>query len=185
MASRLKAFLHSPLKLTLAAHLVVSLATGVVLVVMELSRRGGVGRFWMTSSAGPIFRTLYNHADIYLWLLASSALLLAALSLAIGLVFGRWGQPPRLQGRAMFWVPPLTVLYVVLGVVVMGLLSGAGARDSLYWVGNLLGTAEGLVSLGLYAALMTLSAGLGWLVALAVADHRRRSGKWETIGYVE
>jgi hypothetical protein len=185
MAARLKAFLHSPLKLTLAAHLLVSLATGVVLVIMELCRRGGIGRSWMTGSAGPIFRTLHNHADIYLWLLAASALLLAALSLAIGLIFGRWGLPARLQGRAMFWVPPLSVLYVTVGVVAMGLLSGAGVRDTLCWVGDLLGTPDGLVSLGLYAALMTLSAGFGWLVAMTIADHRRRRGQWETIGYVE
>jgi hypothetical protein len=185
MALRLKSFLHSPLKLTLAAHLLVSLGTGIGLAALELGRRDGVGGFWLTRSTGPIIRTLYNHPQVFLWLLVASAALMAAMSLAIGLVFGRWGLPGRLQGRALVWVPPLSVLYVLLGVVVMGPVSGTGVRESLFLVGSLVSTLAGLIALGLYASLMTLSTWLGWVVALAVTVHRRQNGKWETIGYVD
>ncbi|MBN2582475.1 MAG: hypothetical protein JXL80_05360 [Planctomycetes bacterium] len=185
MTPRLKAFLHSPFKLTLASHLLVSLATGVVLISLELGRNSTPGSTWRVSGAAELFRPVYNHPDFFLWLLVAPPALLMILSLVIGLVFGRWGLPGHLQGRAVYCVPVLSVLYVLAGTIIMTPIGGLTLKDAPRMVADLFGSTSGLVSLGLYAALMTTGVGLGWAAALAVTHHQRKSGKWETIGYVE
>ena len=110
---------------------------------------------------------------------------LLVVSLAVGLVFGRWGLPGRLQGRSVYWVPPLSIVYLLAGVVIMTLVSGLSISQVPHIIAGLFGGRPGLSLLLIHAAMMTAGAGLGWAIALAVTDRKRNTGKWETIGYVE
>ncbi len=184
MASRVKALLHSPLKLVLAAHFLVSAATGTVLIALELARRSSSGP-WRAGGASSILRPLYNHPDLFIWLASVPPLVLLVVSLAVGLVFGRWGLPGHLQGKAVYWVPPLSVLYLLIGIVVISLVGSPAIGQAPQIVADFFSSGPGIMMAVIHAAMMTAGAGLGWAIALAVTNHKRNTGKWETIGYVE
>ena len=184
MASWIKALLHSPLKLVLAAHFLDSAATGGVLIALEVARRSPTGP-WRATGVAELLRPMYNHPDFFLWLLLIPPLVLLVASLAVGLVFGRWGLPGRLQGKSVYWVPPLSIVYLLAGVVIMTLVSGLSISQVPHIIAGLFGGRPGLSLALIHAAMMTAGAGLGWAIALAVTHRKRNSGKWETIGYVE
>jgi len=184
MASRIKNFLHSPLKLVLVAHFLVCAATGAVLIALELARSSSSGP-WRASGASSILRPMYNHPDFFIWLLLIPPAVLLVAGLVIGLVFGRWGLPGHLQGRSVYWVPPLSIVYLLIGTVIMTVVGGDSISQAPHIMAGLFGDRPGLSLALIHAAMMTAGAGLGWAIALAVTHRKRNSGKWETIGYVE
>jgi len=105
-------------------------------------------------------------------------------SLAFGLVYGKWGLPGHLQGRAVFFVPFLSAVYLLMGKLVLsGLTARAsvkhGAERGRFW------RARPVCRWSFFVAALW-TAPSGWLaIALAVHPLQTFQGKWETIGYVE
>ncbi|NIA21915.1 MAG: hypothetical protein GWP05_08145 [Anaerolineaceae bacterium] len=80
---------------------------------------------------------------------------------------------------------PLSVFYLLIGVVVMSLIGGPPISQVPRIVADFFSSGPGIMMAVIHAAMMTAGAGLGWAVALVVTNRKRNSGKWETIGYVE
>ena len=187
MASRTRRFFQSPLRVMLIAHALAALATGVALASGVLATASGSTAPGTLARLGSSVRFATTGAGgmTLLWAMVIPLGVLALVSLAMGLVYGRWGLPGYLQGRAVYFVPPLAAVYYILGSMIVFAVDGrsvaAGWRDT--W--QMLGSSAGLTLLAIYVSLSTAAVGLGWAVALAVTRHKRRRGKWETIGYVD
>jgi hypothetical protein len=187
MASSLRRFMQSPLRVVLVVHLVLALATGGLVVGAVLAHKADPnadGHFvWL---GGQLRAVATGQGGMTLfWTLVIPLALLLAVCLVLGLVYGRWGLPGHLQGRSVYFVPLLSALYFCGGTLALSACDGgsfgAGWRD----VVRLVSTSQGLTLVLIYASLSTSAAGLGWAVALAVTQIMRRRGKWETIGFVQ
>lgn len=193
MASKTHRFLKSPLRVMLTGQFLASVATGAalacgVLVTGRAATAGSGGLSGVLESLGSSIHFPATGAGgmTLLWAMTLPLLLLFVLSLAMGLVYGKWGLPGHLQGRAVYFVPPLAVVYFVAGSLALHAIAAEGNfGQSAARAGELLGSPAGLTLLGIYAALSTSAVGLGWAISLAVTLWQRRRGKWETIGPAE
>ena len=187
MASRTRRFLHSPLRVVLILQALAGLVTLAVLIVGLVRHKSDpsasgplatLGGALVTGAAGAGGVTL-------LWAILIPLAALLVASLVFGLVYGRWGLPGYLQGRAVYFVPPLAAIYFAVGCLVLFAVEAGGLGGGWGRCWSMLGTAAGLTLMLIYVSLSTAAVGVGWAVALAVTHHKRSRGKWETIGYVE
>jgi len=187
MASRTRRFFQSPLRVMLIAHALAALATGVALITGTLSTRSGTAAAGVLARLGSSVRFAATGAGgmTLLWAMVIPLGVLMVFSLLMGLVYGRWGLPGYLQGRAVFFVPPLAAVYYILGSMILFAVDGRSVAAGWSDTWPMLGSSAGLTLLAIYVSLSTAAVGLGWTVALAVTHHKRRQGKWETIGYVD
>lgn len=180
-----RTFLKSPLRVMLVLQLLAALATGAFLVTAVLRDKYNPGASDWLASAGASVRGVATGSGgiLLLWAILIPLAALALASFVMGLVYGRWGLPGHLQGRAVFVVPPLAVVYFVAGALTLFTLDtdslGAGWRD----VGRLLTHAAGLTLTLIYMLLSTAAVGLGWAISLAVTHRQRASGRWETVNH--
>ena len=189
MASIVRRFFHSPLRVMLMVQALLSLAMLALLVAaLVASKQGGgsgqalgplagLGSAVQAGVAGGGGLTL-------MWVMLVFMGLLLAASLVFGLVYGKWGLPGFLQGRAVYFVPPLAAIYFVVGRFVLAAIDHEALAGGWTETLPLLTTWAGLTLILLFAALSTTAVGLGWAIALAVTHWKRSRGQWETIGYV-
>jgi hypothetical protein len=187
MASIARRFFQSPLRVMLIVQALLSLAMLALLVVALAIQKGGssqplgplndLGAAVQSGVAGGGGLTL-------MWVTLAFMGLLLAASLVFGLIYGRWGLPAYLQGRAVYFVPPLAAIYFVIGRLVLAAIDRETLAGGWTETLPLLKTSAGLTLILLYAALSTAAVGLGWAVALAITHWKRSRGQWETIGYV-
>lgn len=187
MVSKTQGNFRSPLGVMLILHGLCAAATVVVFVtgLLDLKWRFstaswllavGVAARWANSGAG--FLTLFVTVLVPLGLL-----LLAAL--VFGLICGKRGLPGHLQGRAVFFVPPLSAVYFIAGCLLVICLGDQGTETGWAAVRDLLGSLTGLTLVLLYAALSTSAVGIGWAIALAITRIQRSRGMWRMTDKVE
>ncbi|HOI56192.1 MAG TPA: hypothetical protein PLP01_13150 [Phycisphaerae bacterium] len=186
MASGIRRFIQSPLRVVLTAHMLCVLASWGVLAagVAADGATGGPGSVLesigiaVTSHSGEGGMTLF-------WILVIPLAVLMLFSLVCGLVYGRWGLPGYLQGRTVLVAPVLSAACFVIGwSTLMWIEEGTVGAAWQAACGLLSGWAGASLVL-LYAAMSTSAVGLGWAASLAVTHFKRQHGKWETVGYVE
>ena len=187
MASRARRFLHSPLRVILVGHLLCSLALLAVLAGgLVLHKRGGAGGAFLDQIGAATSAGVAGGGGVTLMYVALNALgVMLIASLAFGLVYGKWGLPGYLQGRAVFFVPFLSAVYFLIGKLVLLWIDSQSLGEAWRGTRAILAGSAGLTLVLLVAALWTSAVGLGWAIALAVTHYKRSRGKWETIGYVE
>ncbi len=187
MASVTRRFLQSTIRVVLVAHGVCVLASMAILAAGLIAVKqdppiggplGTIGEAVQGVSAGAGGMTL-------MWVLIIPLAALMAVSFLLGLVYGKWGLPGYLLGRAVLFVPFLAAAYMILGRLILSWIDHGGLGAAWQSTQPLLTTRAGLTLVLLYAALTTAAVGIGWAVTLAITHHKRSHGKWETIGYVE
>jgi hypothetical protein len=189
MASGIRGFTQSPLRVILTVHLLCAVTSWGI-----LAAGAAAGNSTGTGGVGSVLAGISNIvANIesgeggmtLFWILVIPLAALMLISLVCGLVYGRWGLPGYLQGRSVFVVPPLSAAYFVIGWSTLKWLEGGTVGAAWQAARGLLSCWAGASLVLLYAAMSTSAVGLGWAVALAITHFKRQHGKWETVGYVE
>lgn len=187
MATPLRRFVQSPLRVVLILHGLCVLASWGLLAVGLVASKHGGGSWAVLETIGEAVRGVSSGEGgmTLFWVLVIPLGVLLALALLCGLVYGKWGLPGYLQGRSVLVVPLLAAAYFVVGWLGLTWIDTGTFTEALASAGSLVSGWPGLSLVLLYASMSTSAAGLGWAAALAVTAHKRRHGKWETIGYVE
>lgn len=187
MASTLRRFFQSPLRITLICHFLSAAVTGGLVIGAVLANKGDPnGSGWLVWLGGQLQAVSTGAGGMtLLYLITIPLAALLVTSLVLGLVYGRWGLPGYLQGRAVFFVPILGAVYFLGGALALESVSTGSFGQGWSGLTHLVTSSPGLTLVLIYACLATSAVGLGWAAALAVTQVKRRRGKWETIGYVE
>lgn len=187
MASGIKRFFQSPLRVVLIVQGLCVLASWGILAAGVLKAAAGTGKSGLLETIGQAVRGVATGEGgmTIFWILVIPLTVLLVWALVCGLIYGRWGLPGYLQGRSVLIVPLTAAVYFVAGWFTLKWIEGKTLEAGWQAVRALTSGWPGLSLVLLYAALSTSAAGLGWAAALAVTAHKRRHGKWETIGYVE
>ena len=187
MASVTRRFFQSPLRVVLVVHGLCVLASLAILAAGLIAVKQDPPIGGLLGKIGEAVRSVSTGAGgmtMMLVLVAPLAVLMA-VSFLLGLVYGKWGLPGYLLGRAVLFVPFLAAAYMIVGWQILSRIDHGGPAAAWQNTQPLLTTGAGLALVLLYAALTTAAVGIGWAVALAITHHKRSHGKWETIGYVE
>jgi hypothetical protein len=178
---------RSPVFWVLAAHLLAALASGVTLVAISHDRA------LIPATSGLVARLNFRPGSIgigawgnySLWVILIPLILPLVVSLATGLVFGKWGLPGHLQRRSLYYVPLLSAVYILAGYLAISVLFYGFADGLRFGLNSIFHDASAAIFAVFYMIASTLAVGLGWATALAITHHQQTHGRWETISYDE
>ena len=128
MASVTRRFFQSPLRVVLIIHGLCVLASLAILAAGLIAVKqdppiggplGTIGEAVRGVSAGAGGMTL-------LWTLVAPLAVLMAVSFLLGLIYGKWGLPGHLLGRAVLFVPFLAAAYMILGRLILSWIDHGG-----------------------------------------------------------
>jgi len=187
MASRIRRFFYSPVRAVLAAQVIGALGSGLIMLFGLLSASPSASVPPTLGALGPpATKTIITvRGTLLFWAILVPAAFLTLATFFLGLMYGRWGLPARLQGKALLYTPLLAMVYFLVGAVGYYMIVAGSPATAVGQVGTLLASVPGRATFVIYVVFSAVAVALGWSAAYTIADYQRRRGRWETVGYFD